>query len=118
VTLQEALAAAGASLTEGCATEADVAAKLKAARCEGRRGDPAKCPLARWFRAVLRREQALPHRRVVTVDGTTWGKAYLYVHVRPAVGRGGDACPPVPVAPLAVQFASTFDSGGHPELSA
>jgi hypothetical protein len=118
MTLPEALAAASTSLTDGCATEQDVAAKLTAARCEGKRGSPVKCPLARWFSAVLRENRALPRRLVVTVDGTTWGKSYLYVHVRPAAGRGPDACPPVPVPALAVRFASTFDSGGFPELSA
>jgi hypothetical protein len=118
MTLAEAVGAASASLTDGCTTEQDVAAKLKAARCEGKRGNPVKCPLARWFSVALRQNLALPRRLAVTVDGTTWGKPYLYVHVRPAAGRSADACPPVPVPALAVQFATTFDSGGFPELSA
>ena len=49
-------------------------------------------------------------------DGTTWGSKYLYVHVRARSGRGAQVCPPVPVPPLVVQFASRFDGGGFPEL--
>jgi hypothetical protein len=117
VTLTEALADATASLTAGCTTPQDVAARLKSAHCEGKRADPAECPLARWYRAALRERHALPRRRAVTVDGTTWGRRYLYVHVLGRSGRGADVCPPQPVPPLAVQFAGTFDSGGFAELT-
>lgn len=118
MTLEEALAEASASLTEGCATTQDVAAKLKTAHCEGRRGNPLECPLARWFSAALRERRALPRRQVVSVDGATWGRTYLYVHVREPAGRGADACPPVRMPALLVQFASKFDSGSFAELSA
>ena len=117
MTLAEALAEAAASLAEGCATPQDVAARLKSAHCEGKRGSPLECPLARWFRGALRQRQALAPRQAVSVDGTTWGRKYLYVHVRGRAGRGAEACPPVPVPPLVVQFASGFDSGGFPELA-
>ncbi len=116
MTLPEALAAAGASLTEDCATTQDVAARLKLARCEGRPADPVKCPLARWYRTALAGQRMLPRRRDVCVDGTTWGHAYLYVHV--LGGQGADACPPVRMPPLLVEFAREFDSGGFAELRA
>src|SRR5262249_58780841 len=118
MTLAQALAESSASLTEGCATPEDVAARLAAAHCVGRRGNPRQCPLARWFSADLRERRMLARRQVVSVDGTTWGQKYLYVHVRPLRGRGADTCPPMPVPSLLVQFASKFDSGGFAELSA
>jgi hypothetical protein len=118
MTLEEALAEASASLTGGCTTAQDVAAKLKSARCEGSHGDPLHCPLARWFTAALRERRALPRRQVVSVDGTTWGRKYLYVHVRERAGRAADICPPVPMPALLVEFASKFDSGSFPELGA
>jgi hypothetical protein len=118
VTLEAALAEAGASLTGGCTTPQDVAARLKSARCEGRHGDPLNCPLARWYTAALRERRALARHQVVSVDGTTWGRKYLYVHVRERAGRGADCCPPVLMPALLVEFASKFDSGGFPELGA
>ena len=118
MTLEEALAEASASLMGGCTTPTDVAAKLKAARCEGRHGDPLQCPLARWFHGALRERHALLRRQVVSVDGTTWGRKYLYVHVRKRAGRGADSCPPALLPALLVEFASRFDSGGFPELVA
>jgi hypothetical protein len=117
MTLERALAAASASLTEDCTTVEDVAARLKTAQCEGKRGSPLKCPLAMWFRASLREQDALSRRQVVSVDGTTWGRAYLYVHVRGVASRRPDACPPVLVPALLVQFARKFDGGSFPELS-
>lgn len=117
MTLEEALAEASASLTGGCSTPQDVAAKLKSARCEGGHGNPLRCPLARWFTAALRERGALPRHLLVSVDGTTWGRKYLYVHVRER-GRGADTCRPVPMPALLVEFASRFDSGGFPELAA
>jgi hypothetical protein len=118
MTVEEAVAAACASLTDGCSTVEDVAAKLKAAHCEGRRGNPLRCPLARWFGAALREGRTLRRRRVISVDGTTWGRPYLYVHVRQHPGRAAAACRPVPVPALLVKFAGKFDSGSFPELSA
>jgi hypothetical protein len=118
MTLEDALAEASASLTGGCTTAQDVAARLKSARCEGRYGDPLHCPLARWFTAALRERHALPRRQVVSVDGTTWGRKYLYVHVRKRAGRTADTCPPVLMPALLVEFASKFDSGSFPELGA
>jgi hypothetical protein len=118
MTLEEALTGASASLADGCATIEDVAVKLKAARCEGRPGNPLQCPLARWFGRELRERRVLRRRQAVSVDGTTWGRTYLYVHVRERSGRGPGACPPLPAPPLLVQFASQFDSGGFPELRA
>lgn len=118
VTLEESLTAAGDRLAQGCATAEDVAARLKTAQCEGKRGNPLRCPLARWYRASLREQGLLPRRRVLSVDGATWGLPYLYVHVRRAAGRGPDLCPPVPVPGVLAQFASGFDSGGFTELSA
>jgi hypothetical protein len=115
--LEEALAEASASLTGDCTTPQDVAAKLKSARCEGRHANPAQCPLARWFTTALRERRALPRRQVVSVDGTTWGRKYLYVHVRERAGRGADTCPPLLMPALLVEFASKFDSGSFPELS-
>lgn len=117
MTLAEALAEASANLTDGCATPQDVAAKLAAAQCAGRRGNPLECPLARWFSAALRERRVLPRRQVVSVDGATWGRKYLYVHVRTIAGRGPDTCPPVLLPPLVVQFASKLDSGDYAELS-
>jgi hypothetical protein len=117
MTLEEALAAASVVLTEGCTAAEDVAARLKTARCEGKRGSPRNCPLARWFKAALRERGVLAPRQVVSVDGTTWGRAYLYVHVRELASRKPDACPPARVPALLVEFASTFDSGSFPELS-
>jgi hypothetical protein len=116
MTVEEALAEASACLTEGCTTIEDVAARLKTAQCEGKRGNPVKCPLAIWFRAALRKRGALSRRQVVSVDGTTWGRAYLYVHVCEVASRKPDACPPVLVPALLVQLARKFDSGGFPEL--
>ena len=118
MTLEEALAEASASLTGGCTTPQDVAARLKSARCEGGHGNPLQCPLARWFTAALRKRRALPRHRVVSVDGTTWGRKYLYVHVRERVGRGADCCRPLLMPALLVDFASKFDSGSFPELGA
>jgi hypothetical protein len=118
MTLEEAIAEASASLTAGCTTPQDVAARLKSARCEGRHGSPLQCPLARWFTAALRERRALARRQVVSVDGTTWGRKYLYVHVRDRAGRGPDRCRPVLVPALLVEFASKFDSGVFPELGA
>ena len=115
--VEEALAEASAGLTEGCTTVEDVAARLKAAQCEGKRGNPVKCPLAMWFRAALRKRGALSRRQVVSVDGTTWGLAYLYVHVREVASRKPDACPAMLAPALLVQFASKFDSGSFPELN-
>jgi hypothetical protein len=117
MTVEEALAEASAGLTEGCITVEDVAARLKAAQCEGKRGNPVKCPLAMWFGAALRKRGALSPRQVVLVDGTTWGRAYLYVHVRGVASREPDACPAVLAPTLLVQFASKFDSGSFPELT-
>ncbi len=118
MTLAEALTEASARLTDGCATAQDVAARLVAAHCVGKRGDPLACPLARWFGAALRERRMLPRRQVVSVDGATWGRKYLYVHVRDVAGRGADTCPPVLMPALLVQFASGFDSGGFAELGA
>lgn len=114
--LEEALAEASASLTDGCTTQ-DVAAKLKAAHCEGKRGDPTQCPLAKWFTAELRERGVLPRRQVVSADGTTWGRKYLYLHIRERTGRGADTCRPMLMPELLVTFASKFDSGSFPELS-
>lgn len=118
MTLEEALAEASASLTDGCTTPHNVAAKLKAAGCEGRHGDPLQCPLARWYTRALWERRALPRRQVVSVDGTTWGRKYLYVHVRKRAGRGRDSCRPALLPALLLEFASKFDSGGFPELVA
>jgi hypothetical protein len=117
VTLEEALAQACDRLTEGCATPRDVAVKLTAARCPGQRGHPRKCPLAKWFTVTLRAQGMLPRRRAVCVDGTTWGRKYLYLHVEGRTGRRAGLCAPVPVPPLLVQFAGMFDSGGFAGLS-
>jgi len=118
MTPEEALVEARARLIEGCTTPQDVAAKLASAHCQGRRGSPLECPLANWFAAALRERHVLRRRQVVFVDGTTWGRTYLYLHVRNRVGRGLDICPPVPMPALLVQFASKFDSGSFAELSA
>jgi hypothetical protein len=118
MTVEEALAQACARLVEGCTTPQDVAVKLKAARCPGQRGNPRKCPLAKWFTVTLREQGMLPRRRAVSVDGTTWGRKYLYLHVEGRAGRGAELSVPVPAPPLLVQFASKFDSGGFPGLAA
>lgn len=114
--LGQAVAAAAGRLCDGCLTAADVAARLKAAHCEGCRGDPRGCPLARWFRTALASEHLLPARHVVLVDGTTWGRAYLYAHVRKRPRRDNGACPPVRLPAPLVSFAAAFDSGGFDEL--
>jgi hypothetical protein len=118
MTLEEVLAEASADLTERCTTTQDVAAKLKTARCEGKRGNPLECPLAKWFAAALRERRALPRRHVVSVDGTTWGRTYLFAHVRKVAGRGPDICPPLPMPALLVEFANNFDNGSFPDLTA
>lgn len=116
MTLEDVIGQASASLIDGCTTAPDVAAKLKAAQCEGRRGNPLQCPLAMWYRAALRERRLLRRRQELSVDGTTWGRAYLYVHVRQHARAGTRGCPPVPVPGLLVDFAKSFDSGGFPEL--
>ena len=117
-TAEEALAEAGARLADGCATVADVAAKLHAARCTGRPGDPLLCPLAQWYTAALRERRMLRRRQRVYVDGATWGRPYLYLYLRQRSGRDAAGFRPVPVPALLAGFASRFDSGGFPELSA
>jgi hypothetical protein len=118
MTPEEALAEASASLVDGCATADDVAARLKAARCTGRPGDPLRCPLAHWYTAALRDRRMLRLRQSVSVDGTTWGLPYMYLHICQRSGREEGGRRPVPLPPLLVSFASQFDSGGFPELSA
>lgn len=115
---EEALAEAGARLAGGCATVDDVAAKLKAARCTGRPGDPLQCPLAHWFTAALAERRMLRRRQRVCVDGATWGRPYLYLYLRQHSGRAPAGFRPVPLPALLVSFASRFDSGGFPELTA
>ena len=116
VQVTQALAEAGATLIGGAGTAAEVAARLKAARCEGSPGNPLRCPLARWFGTALRERRLLGRRQVVAVDGATWGRPYLYVHICERSGRQADGYPAVPVPTLLASFAAEFDGGAFPEL--
>jgi hypothetical protein len=111
------VAAALASLADGCRTAADVAAKLLTAGCKGERASCYTCPITEW----LTRNLPDADRLDLSVDGNDVTACWRDLG---SLDRGPGVLPdyeielpPVPLPLILGRFVAAFDEGDvFPEL--